>query len=82
MSCVRGRYRILRRGGGCDTGMDTSISYLDILVAGQIMQCMDKMAVDKTPVKNAREEKMLAILRDREGKMPILSKHFIYHTDG
>ena len=51
------------------------------------MRCTDKMSVDKimldkTPVQNAREDKMLAILRDREGKMLILSKHFIYHTDG
>ena len=26
-------------------------------------------------------DKMLAILWDREGKMPILSKHFIYDTE-
>ena len=26
-------------------------------------------------------DKMLAILWNREGKMPILSKHFIYETD-
>ena len=27
-------------------------------------------------------DKMLAILRDKEGKMPILSKHLIYDSDG
>ena len=55
---------------------------------------VDKIMLDKTPVvydahhilltpvKNAREDKMLAIIRGREGKMQILSKHFIYHTDG
>ena len=37
---------------------------------------------DKMPVKIPREDKMLAILWDRQGKMLILSKQFIYHTDG
>ena len=37
---------------------------------------------DKTPVKITRGHKMLSILWDREGKMPILSKDFIYDTDG
>ena len=27
-------------------------------------------------------DKMLSILWDREGKMPILTKHFIFNTDG
>ena len=27
-------------------------------------------------------DKMLSILWDREGKMPILTKHFIFDTDG
>ena len=36
---------------------------------------------DKTSVKIARGDKMLAILWNREAKMPILSKHFIYDTD-
>ena len=51
-------------------------------VSGHIMRCMDKMLMDKTPVKIAMEDKMLTILWDREGKMLILSKHFIYRTDG
>ena len=47
-------------------------------VAGHIMRCTDKMSVDKilgdkTPVKIAKGDKMLAILRDKEGKMPMLS---------
>ena len=51
------------------------------------MQCTDKMQadkvlVDKTPVKDAWEDKLLAILWDREGKILILSKHFIHHIDG
>ena len=62
-------------------------------VAGHIMRCTDKMLADKMsvdkilvakmPVKIARggRDKMLAILWDRKGKMPILSKHFIYDTD-
>ena len=39
---------------------------------------------DQTPVKIARGggDKMLSILWDREGKMPILTKHFIFDTDG
>ena len=36
----------------------------------------DKILRDKTPVKIARRDKILAILWDREGKMSILSKHF------
>ena len=56
-------------------------------VAGHVTRCTDKMSADKilgdkTPVKIAMGDKMLAILWDREGKMPILSKHFIYDTDG
>ena len=56
-------------------------------IAGHIMQCMDKMSADKilgdkTPVKIARGDKILAIFWDREGKMPVLTKHFIYNTDG
>ena len=55
--------------------------------AGHITRCTDKMWADKilgdkTPVKIARGDKMLPILRDKEGKMPILSKHLIYDTDG
>ena len=46
------------------------------------MRCTDKIPVDKMPVRIAGEDKMLAILWDREGKMLIVSKHFIYHTDG
>ena len=53
-------------------------------VARHIKQCMDKISADKisgnkTPVKIARGrgDKMLAILWDREGKMLILSKHFV-----
>ena len=41
-----------------------------------------KMPGDKMPVKIPGEDKMLAILWDREDKMSILSKHLIYHTDG
>ena len=33
------------------------------------------------PVEIARGNKMPAILWDREGKMPILSKHIIFDTD-
>ena len=60
---------------------------LEHFEAGHIMRCTDKMSVDKilgdkTPVKIARGDKMLPILRDKEGKMPILSKHLIYDTDG
>ena len=57
-------------------------------VAGQIMRCTDKMSSEKilgegTPVKITKQgDKMVAILWDREGKMPILSKHFICDTDG
>ena len=60
-------------------------------VVGHIMWCTDKMSADKTlgdktPVKIARGggggDKMMAILWDREDKMPILSKHLIYDTDG
>ena len=43
---------------------------------------VDKIMLDKAPLKNAREDKMLAIFRDREGKMLILSKHFICYIDG
>ena len=39
------------------------------------------MPVDKTPVKIAREGKMLAILWVREDKMPILSEHVKYCTE-
>ena len=51
------------------------------------MWCMneipvDKMLVDKRPVKIAREEKILAIFGVRAGKMLILSKYLIYCTDG
>ena len=46
------------------------------------MQCMDKIQVAKMPVKIEKEDKMLAILWDRADKMPILSKHFTYHTNG
>ena len=58
---------------------------LKLFVAGQ--RCMDKtladkMRVDKTPVKIAGEDKMQAILWDRKDKMPILSKHLLYLTDG
>ena len=83
----RGRYRISRKGGmGC-RGYGYFI--LGHSVTGHITWCMDKMSVDKilgdkTPVKIARGDKMLYILWDREGKIPILSKHFIhvYDTDG
>ena len=56
-------------------------------VAGHITRCMDKMLADKIlgdkmPVKMARGDKMLAILWDREGKILILSKHFIHDTNG
>ena len=47
---------------------------LGYFVAGH-MKCMDETQLDKMPVKIAREVKMLAILWDREDKMPILSKH-------
>ena len=50
-------------------------------VAGHITRCMDNILGDKTSVKIARGDKMLAILWNREAKMPILSKHFIYDTD-
>ena len=43
---------------------------------------MDKMPLEKTPVKIAGEDKTLAILWDRKDKIPILSKHLLYHTDG
>ena len=65
---------------------------LGLSVVGHITRCTDKMSVDKilgdqTPVKIARGgggggDKMLSILWDREGKMPILTKHFILDTDG
>ena len=61
---------------------------LGLSVVGHITRCTDKMSVDKilgdqTPVKIARGgDKMLSILWDREGKMPILTKHFIFDTDG
>ena len=48
-------------------------------IEGHIMRCMDKMSAAKCWW---TKHKMLAILWDREGKMPILSKYFIYHTDG
>ena len=55
-------------------------------IVGQIMRCkdktpVDKMLVDKTPIKIAGEDKTLAILWDRKDKMPILSKHSLYRTD-
>ena len=61
---------------------------LGLSVVGHITRCTDKMTVDKilgdqTPVKIARGgDKMLSILWDREGKMPILTKHFTFDTDG
>ena len=62
---------------------------LGLSVVGHITRCTDKMSVDKilgdqTPVKIARGggDKMLSILWDREGKMPILTNHFIFDTDG
>ena len=64
---------------------------LGLSVVGHITRCTDKMSVDKilgdqTPVKITRGggggDKMLSILWDREGKMPILTKHFIFDTDG
>ena len=42
------------------------------------MRCIDKMLMDKMPVKLQGR----TILWEREGKMLILSKHFMYHTDG
>ena len=42
----------------------------------------DKTLWDKMPAKFARWDKMLSILWDREMPMPVLSKHFIYDTDG
>ena len=36
----------------------------------------------QTKCQIAREDKMLAILWDREDKMLIVTKHLIYHTDG
>ena len=46
-------------------------------VMGHIMRCTEEMPVDKMPVKIAREDKMLAILQDRDNNKPILSKHLI-----
>ena len=59
---------------------------LGYFVAGHIIRCTDKMLADKilgdkTPVKIARGQNAGHLL-DREGKMPILLKHFIYDTDG
>ena len=75
-----------RGGVGC-SGYGYFI--LGQFVAGHITQCTDKMSADKTlgdktPVKmpGVGDDKMMAILCDREGKMPILSKHFIYGTAG
>ena len=42
----------------------------------------DKIMGDNAPVNIARGDKMLGILRDRESKIPILSKHLIYDTEG
>ena len=50
-------------------------------VVGHIVRCTDKILGDKMPVEIARGNKMPAILWDREGKMPILSKHIIFDTD-
>ena len=53
---------------------------------GHITWCMDKMSGQNPGRQNANQNckggQMLAILWDREGKMPVLSKHFIYDTDG
>ena len=75
-----------------DTGFSNSRDgygyfILGHFVVGHIIGCadktsVDKMLVDKMLVKIAREDKMLAILWNREEKMVILSKHLIYHTNG
>ena len=68
-----------KRGGvGC---RGCGYFILGHFVAGHITRCMDNILGDKTPVKIARGDKMLAILWNREAKMPILSKHFIHDTD-
>ena len=61
-------------------GMD--ISYLDILWRDISRGAQTKYWGTKHQSKLQGGDKMLAILLDREGKMPILSKHFIYDTDG
>ena len=65
-------------------GMD--FSYLDLLqwdisLGAWTKMSADKILGDKTPFKIARRDKILSISWDREGKMPNLSKHFIYDTD-
>ena len=76
---VGGRYRISRKRGRGVSRYGYFI--LGHFVAGHITRCLDNILGDKTPVKIARGDKMLAILWNREAKMPILSKHFIYDTD-
>ena len=55
---------------------------LGLSVVGHITRCTDKMSVDKIAKGGGGGDKMLSILWDREGKMPILTKHFIFDTDG
>ena len=85
----RGRYRISRKGG---RGLSrvwifhtwTFCSGTYHAVHGQ------NVGGQNTGGPNASQnykgggggDKMLSILWDREGKMPILTKHFIFDTDG
>ena len=69
------------RGGGGVGCRGYGYFILGHFVVGHIVRCTDKILGDKMPVEIARGNKMPAILWDREGKMPILSKHIIFDTD-
>ena len=63
---IRGRYRISRKGG---RGLSRVwIFHTWTFCSGTYH--------------GGGRDKMLSILWDREGKMPILTKHFIFDTDG
>ena len=75
----RGRYRISRkRGRGVSR---VWIFHTWKFCSGTYHVVHGQHTGVKTPVKIARGDKTLAILWNREAKMPILSKHFIYDTD-
>ena len=84
----RGRYRISRKGG---RGLSrvwifhtwTFCSGTYHAVHGQNVGGQNTGGPNASQnCKGGGGDKMLSILWDREGKMPILTKHFIFDTDG
>ena len=87
-SLCRGRYRISRKGG---RGLSrvwifhtwTFCSGTYHAVHGQNVGGQNTGGPNASQnCKGGGGDKMLSILWDREGKMPILTKHFIFDTDG